>query len=90
MAAAAGTLRCYQTEKPPVTTPAKRLCRNANGRFRRGCRHSAKAAIAEIEGKIALQRQRAEQRRSQNKDPSLPIRLIAVFAGELGAREDAC
>src|ERR1700732_5166640 len=46
-------------------------------------RESAKAAIAEIEGKIALQTQRAEQLRSQNKDPSLPVRLISVLQESL-------
>jgi hypothetical protein len=33
----------------------------------------------EIEGKIALQTQRAEQLRSQNKDASVPVRLISVL-----------
>jgi hypothetical protein len=46
-------------------------------------RESAKAAIAEIEGKIALQTQRAEQLRSENKDPSLPVRLISVLQQSL-------
>jgi hypothetical protein len=46
-------------------------------------RESAKAAIAEIEGKIALQTQRAEQLRSQNKDASLPVRLISVLQESL-------
>jgi hypothetical protein len=46
-------------------------------------RESAKAAIAEIEGKIALQTQRAEQLRSQNKDASVPVRLIAVLQESL-------
>jgi hypothetical protein len=46
-------------------------------------RESAKAAIAEIEGKIALQTQKAEQLRSQNKDPSLPVRLISVLQESL-------
>src|SRR5580700_400823 len=46
-------------------------------------RESAKATIAEIEGKIALQTQRAEQLRSQNKDASVPLRLIAVLQESL-------
>ena len=46
-------------------------------------RKSAKAVIAEIEGKIALQTQRAEQLRSQNKDASVPLRLIAVLQESL-------
>jgi hypothetical protein len=46
-------------------------------------RESAKAVIAEIESKIALQTQRAEQLRSQNKDASLPDRLISVLRESL-------
>jgi hypothetical protein len=46
-------------------------------------RESTKAAIAEIEGKIALQTQRAQQLRSQNKDASLPVRLISVLQESL-------
>jgi 3,4-dihydroxy-2-butanone 4-phosphate synthase len=46
-------------------------------------RESAKATIAEIEGKIALQTQRAGQLRSQNKDASVPLRLIAVLQESL-------
>jgi chromosome segregation ATPase len=46
-------------------------------------RESAKATIAEIEGKIALQTQRAEQLRSQNKEASVPVRLIAVLQESL-------
>jgi hypothetical protein len=46
-------------------------------------RESAKAAIAEIGGKIALQTQRAEQLREQNKDASVPVRLIAVLQESL-------
>jgi hypothetical protein len=46
-------------------------------------RESAKAAIAEIEGKIALQTQRAEQLTAQNKDASVPVRLIAVLEESL-------
>jgi chromosome segregation ATPase len=42
-------------------------------------RESVKATVAEIEDKIALQTQRAEQLRSQNKDASVPVRLIAVL-----------
>jgi hypothetical protein len=49
-------------------------------------RESVKATVAEIENKIALQTQRAEQRteqlRSQNKDASVPVRLIAVLQGD--------
>jgi hypothetical protein len=43
----------------------------------------AKATIAEIEGKIALQTQRAEQLRSENKDASVPVRLIFVLQESL-------
>jgi hypothetical protein len=46
-------------------------------------RESAKAAIAEIEGKIALQTQRTEELRSQNKDASVPLRLISVLQENL-------
>jgi hypothetical protein len=46
-------------------------------------RESAKAAIAEIEGKIALQTQNVEQLRSQNKDASVPVRLISVLQESL-------
>jgi 3,4-dihydroxy-2-butanone 4-phosphate synthase len=46
-------------------------------------RESAKAAIAEIEGKIALQTQRAEQLRSENKDASVSVRLISVLQESL-------
>jgi hypothetical protein len=46
-------------------------------------RESAKAAIAEIEGKIALQTQRAEQLRSENKDASVSGRLISVLQESL-------
>jgi 3,4-dihydroxy-2-butanone 4-phosphate synthase len=46
-------------------------------------RESAKATIAEIENKIALQTQKAEQLRSQNKDASVPVRLIAVLQESL-------
>jgi chromosome segregation ATPase len=46
-------------------------------------RESAKATIAEIENKIALQTQRAEQLRSQNKDASVPVRLISVLQESL-------
>jgi phage shock protein A len=46
-------------------------------------RESVKATIAEIEGKIALQTQRAEQLRSQNKDASVPVRLISVLQESL-------
>ena len=46
-------------------------------------RKSAKAVIAEIEGKIALQTQRAEQLRSQNKDAGVPDRLISVLQESL-------
>jgi hypothetical protein len=42
-------------------------------------RESAKATIAEIKNKIALQTQRAEQLRSENKDASVTVRLISVL-----------
>jgi 3,4-dihydroxy-2-butanone 4-phosphate synthase len=46
-------------------------------------RESVKATIAEIEGKIALQKQKAEQLHSQNKDASVPVRLISVLQESL-------
>jgi hypothetical protein len=46
-------------------------------------RESVKATVAEIENKIAIQTQRAEQLRSQNKDASIPVRLIAVLQESL-------